>query len=200
MKRFELIQAALVGILALSMTGCPTDNGKKTPETDPGKTPDTVTNVPPLKTPITPKVPINTIKQSEMKSPWRLAKVGDWCEFSPHFVGTTTFRYEVTMIGEGGITFTVGPKGKDSRAVTQTFEQLEKDFHPPETLQPPPKIENKELKTAHGTLKCIVYSRKGLSSTTETWLCMDFPINGGVVRSIREGKLTLNLKAWHKVK
>jgi hypothetical protein len=200
MNRFAFTQLALVGLLALSMTACPA-NTKNTPEKASDKPDKKGSNgkKEPQKAP-TPKVKVKAMKQSEMTSPWRHARIGDTAEFSPHFVGTTTFRYEVTKIGNGSLTFTVGPKGKQARAVTLTLEQLEKDYHPPETLQPPPKVENKELKTASGTLKCVVYTRKGLGTTTETWLCKDFPINGGIVRSKKNGALNLDIKSWKRAK
>lgn len=191
MNRISLFRLALIGLMALTAVSCKkaasskdTKDSKGTPTTakkELGKKKD---------------VKIVHMKQSEMVSPWRHTKVGDWAEFKPHFSPTKTFRHEVTKIENGSVTFTIGEKGKPGRAITESFEELDKGYNPPESLKPAPKIEEKEFKVGDTTLKCIVYYREGLGNKTETWLCKEFPLNNGQIRSVRNGKLELNLVAW----
>ena len=191
MNRTPLIRLAFVAFLTLSVVACKEKAASK--DTKDGKAASKDG-----KKELGKKKELNIVhmKQSEMVSPWRHAKVGDWAEFNPHFVPGKTYRHEIIRIEKGAITFTLGEKGKPGREITESFEDLEKGYNPPESLKPLPKIVEKEFKAASGTLKCVVYYREGLGSKTETWLCKEFPLNDGKIKSIKDGKLNLQLVAW----
>ena len=153
--------------------------------------------------PATPKVvkPVKKLTQAEMKSPWRLAKVGDWLVFEPHF-GKDRVRYEVTGLTETELTFTMTSLTKKKMLrppVTMSFEDLESGWNDPDKLQPKPKFTTKELKLGDKMLKCRVGVREGLGSKTETWYAEGIGLNDAVVKSVRDGSVNLELKDFHKV-
>lgn len=192
MNRISLFKLSIIGLMALSAVACK-ENAASSKDTKDGKTPKSAG-----KKEIGKKKDIKLVqmKQSEMTSPWKHSKVGDWAEFNPHFIPGKTYRHEITKIENGSITFTIGEKGKPARAVTKSFEDLDKDYNPPESLKPLPKISEKEYEVEGGPVKCTVFIREGLGSKTETWRSKTFPLNGGDVKSVRDGKLELKLVAW----
>lgn len=150
-----------------------------------------------------PPPPVKARELSSINSPWRTAKVGDWAEFAPHFGQPGVFRHEVIEIRANEIVFkivnvTTGKSVNDS--IPLSFEDAEKSYNPPEKLVPKPsKIEEVEIDVGGKKLKCVYYVREALGGKTETWLCNDFPLNGGVVKSIKDGNLNLDIKAFNKV-
>lgn len=136
------------------------------------------------------------LERSAMKSPWKNARVGTWIEFKPHF-GGPAFRYEITKVDEGSVSFSMSKKDGDKwakvREITQSNEDLEKTYNDPYKLEPKPEIAEVELKVGDKTLKCLHIKRVGAGNKTETWLCMDMPLNGGVVKSINGEDLQLQV-------
>lgn len=197
MKRIAL--AALAVALPLALAGCP--NAKPRPPKTTPKTPDEPEAPDKPKTPDKPKPPPEpAIKLADMKSPWRHAKVGDWVEYNKFFVMGSA-RFEIVEIKGGTLTYTLKNNTENTtRRIPVDFEDLEKSFNPPEKLVPTPKIELVELKLKSGkTLKCKYYKREGLGTSTETWLCEDIAVNGGIVKNIRGGELQVEISDYHKV-
>lgn len=202
MKQWKWWQSALVLALTITLTGCPSDAkkdidkkaaDKKTDKKDPKKQP---------KKEPKPAKPVKKLTLSELKSPWKNAKVGDWVEFSPHYGMTDVIRHEIKKIGDGKLAFemTNKTKNKPMSTIEQPLQEFEAGYNDPYKLEPKPEIKEVELTLNGKKLKCIHYKRVMGENTTETWLAPSIALNGGIVKSIRNGSLKLEIKDFHKAK
>lgn len=144
------------------------------------------------------KAPISDI--TKLKSPWRHAKVGDWARYKSSFLPGKTMLYTITKIEAGQLTYTLDIEGRPQQEYTRNLEDLDDGFSPPESLASKPKVEKKELKTASGTLQCEVYIDDRPRTPRVNWLCRDFPFNSGIVKTLKNNSVTVDLIAWKKNK
>ncbi|MEZ6187340.1 MAG: hypothetical protein R3F62_20300 [Planctomycetota bacterium] len=198
MKRPLILIACLCGLFAL--TGCPSggssnsggssDDGTQEPAAAPKDE--------------TPAAPAKPFVQSELRGPWKHAKVGDFAVYEEGSGDKMkTYRYEITKI-EGAQVSVTRQELKDGNPVGEAGETAfdmqadDEKYKKPEeydALTEEPKEQEHTL-AGGKTLTVVVMKRKGAGSTTETWLADAEvrPFHGqSVVRSVRDGTKNLDL-------
>lgn len=147
-----------------------------------------------------PKIVIPPLDDpKKLKSSWRHSKIGDFAKYQSNSDPNATTIHTVTKIEKGQLTLSVKNGDRSAIDVTRNVEDLDVMYAFPQTLKPKPKnVKEKELKTSSGTLKCEIFEISEGGRSTVYWFCRDFPLNGGIVRIYKNGKLSLDLIAWKK--
>ncbi|MCA8922271.1 MAG: hypothetical protein KDD82_10710 [Planctomycetes bacterium] len=199
MKRQPLFLTACLGAL-FTLSGCPAGGGDA-PANDSGEPNASETGGGGAETPEAP--PAKPFVQSELRGPWKHAKVGDFAVYREGSDKPQVFRYEVAKMD--GATVTVSrqelkdgnPVGEANMVDFDMQADDEKYKKPSEydALTEDPKEQEHTLEGGK-SLTVVVMKRKGAGSETETWLAEDDvrPFHGqSVVRSVRDGVKNLEL-------
>ena len=190
MTRLQLLTC----FFALALVGCPSDDSSD-PYTAPEPTAPAVTE------PI-PAPPPKPFKRDELKTPWALAKVGDWALYAMNFgASEKKFRFEITKVEERTVEYV--RKDGDSGQVMggaevvdlaqederykdpMTYDGLAQDKDGNE-IKPTPQ----EVEVAGKKLTVLVIKRAmpGRGST-ELWMCEQEirPFMQSAIKTMKDG-------------
>ncbi len=198
---------ALVLAIATLVTGCPSETPNPTPDTagtaEGGDTGgggegggDSGGSDGPPPPPPAPEEP--PFDRATAESPYSKAKVGDWAKVSIPSFGIMQ-HWEVSEVGDDFFImkrFRLGDDGakeliEDSRV---ELAKPERDWQDPRTRDAVTEVkEDVAHKIGDREVKVLIVIRETSLGKTETWYLMDVAINNGVVKSIKDDSVNLEI-------
>jgi len=189
-----LVPATLAATL---LTGCP---GESSAVKAPAEATAQAAPTAPAKTPVKAPEPAKPFVREELKTPWKLAKKGDWAVYTMHLPsGDKTFRFEVTDVAERTVTFVRSdPKtGKSYGEETVDLAKEDERYTDPrsyDALDGEPTTQPYELKGKQLEVLVVKRKKEGFGST-ELWLAEQDvrPFMQCAVKSLKNDKLESEL-------
>lgn len=188
---------AVIALLVVLAAGC----DKKpvaTPPPPPSTAPKPATTAPKTTTPAPAPKPFD---RASAKTPWRLVKVGDWATYNSSLGKVKKVKFEVTAVTDSTVTFVRknADTGAELGEATVDLAEEESRYKPWASYDALVKPPFKEKITVAGKeLEATVVMRASGGNSTELWVNDDEvpPFNQSAIKSIRDGKLELELVDW----